>query len=422
MAPIQALENLLLCPEYRHILDELGKPVCPKSAVYKEISSILTEKISPKYIYTILLQNRYGLYDKILHYHNLKQFSKEPTISDMSTSDDESCDLSFTDKNFEFNLNIPLKTWRDIDCELVIYKSKNKVQKNFNTLRRRRWTNKIFELINEQTKLPCALMFKRCTISETGIYATIYARCPDCKCNLTGKIINKPKENVDVVMECCVTNFNADIKHTTKRPLNGEKRVEISQSLTAGTLSATTWRRQEATKIMDLYDSEPPHLYKAPILRKAKQERQDLNLQIKGSCVYTSLQNMKYFNHAGSIHSIGYDPFFIHYWTPEQMTIYLEYHDILYIDATGSIIKKLKLPNGELSPHIYLYQAVTNTFNYMMPVFQMLSAAQNVNAIQYWLTEFLRIGSSRKANFPVPQTVVCDFDIALLNAIAKAFT
>lgn len=173
---------------------------------------------------------------------------------------------------------------------------------------------------------------------------------------------------------------------------------------------------------MDLYDSEPSHLYKTPILRKAKQERQDLNLQIKGSCVYTSLQNMKYFNHAGSIHSIGYDPFFIHYWTPEQMTIYLEYHDILYIDATGSIIKKLKLPNGELSPHIYLYQAVTNTFNYMMPVFQMLSAAQNVNAIQYWLTEFLRIGSSRKANFPVPQTVVCDFDMALLNAIAKAFT
>lgn len=139
-------------------------------------------------------------------------------------------DLSFTDKDLEFNLNIPLKTWRDIDCKLVIYKSKTKVQKNFNTLRRRRWTNKIFGLINEQKKLPCALMFKRCTISEIGIHATIYARCPDCKCNLTGKIINKPKKNVDVVMACCVTNFNADIKHTTKRPLNGEKRVEISQS------------------------------------------------------------------------------------------------------------------------------------------------------------------------------------------------
>lgn len=172
---------------------------------------------------------------------------------------------------------------------------------------------------------------------------------------------------------------------------------------------------------MNLYDSEPPQLYKASTLRKAKQQRQDLNLQIKGSCAYTNLQNMKYTNHAGSIHGIGYDPFFIHYWTPEQMIVYLEYHNILYIDATGSLIRKFNLPNGELSSHIYLYQAVTNTPNYKMPVFQMLSAVQNVNAIQYWLSEFLRIGSIRKATFPIPRSVVCDFDMALLNAIAKAF-
>lgn len=126
-------------------------------------------------------------------------------------------------------------------------------------------------------------------------------------------------------------------------------------------------------------------------------------------------------NHAGSIYCIRYDPFFIHYWTSEQMTIYLEYHDILYIDATGSLVKKLKLPNGELLPYIYLYQAVTNTSKYKMPVFQMLSAVQNVNAIQYWLNEFLRVGSIRKAGFPISRSVVCDFDMALLNALAKAF-
>lgn len=222
-------------------------------------------------------------------------------------------------------------------------------------------------------------------------------------------------------MECCVRNYNADIEHKKKRPLNGEKREEISQSLATGTLSATTWRRQEAPKVMNLYDPEPPQLYKASILRKAKQERQDKNLQIKGPCVFSNLQDMKYMQHAGSIHNIGYDPFFVHYWTSEQITVYLEYHDILYIDATGSLVKKLTLPNGELSPHIYLYQAVTNTVEYKMPVFQMLSAVQNINAIEQWLNEFLRIGSIRKAGFPIPSSVVCDFDMALLNAIAKAF-
>lgn len=195
-------------------------------------------------------------------------------------------------------------------------------------------------------------MFKRCKISETDTYATIYAKCPDCQSNFSGKIINKPKDNIDVQMECRVRNFNADITHTKKRPLSGQQRVEISQSLAMGTMSATTWRRQETTKIMTLYDSESPHLYNPFTLRKAKQERRDLDLQVKGSCAYTNLQNMKYINHAGSIHSIGYDPFFVHYWTPEQIIIYLEYHDTLYIDGIGSLIKKFNLPNGQLSSHI----------------------------------------------------------------------
>lgn len=317
MASVDLLEKILLCSKYRCVLDENGKIVTPKSAVYKELSSLLEGKISPKYIYTILLQNRYELYDKVLNYHNLDK-PINIKLDNISTDDDESFNLS-TEKNIEFNLNIPLKTWYDIDCESVIYKSNSKVQRNYNTLRRRRWTNIIFGLIYETTKLPCAFMFKRCKISETGIYATIYAKCPDCKSNLIGKIINVPKDNTDVQMECCVTNFNPDIKHTKKRSLNGQKRIEISQSLAMGTLSATTWRRQEAVKTMNLYDSEPPHLYKTSTLRKAKQERQDLNLQVKGSCAYINLQNMKYINHAGSIHCIGYDPFFIHYWTDDYL-------------------------------------------------------------------------------------------------------
>lgn len=136
--------------------------------------------------------------------------------------------------------------------------------------------------------------------------------------------------------------------------------------------------------------------------------------------MFTNSQNMKCMNHAGSIHCIGYDPFFVHYWTPEQITIYLEYHNILYIDATESLIRKFKLPNGELSPHIYLYQAVTNNTKYKMPVFQMLSVVQNVNTIQYWLNEFLRVGSIRKAEFPIPLSIICDFDMALLNS-CKSF-
>lgn len=135
MASVDLLEKILLCSKYRCVLDEDGKVVTPKSSVYKELSSLLEGKISPKYIYTILLQNRYKLYDKVLNYHNLDK----PTnikLDNTSTDGDESFNLSEkTEKNIEFNLNIPLKTWHDIDCESVIYKSNSKVQRNYQETR-----------------------------------------------------------------------------------------------------------------------------------------------------------------------------------------------------------------------------------------------------------------------------------------------
>jgi len=100
MAPIDALEKLLLYSKYRCILDEIGKPVCPKSVIYKEISTLLEEQISPKYIYTILLQNRYGLHDKLLNYHNLDKPNN--TIIDTSSDSEESFNLSSADKDLQF--------------------------------------------------------------------------------------------------------------------------------------------------------------------------------------------------------------------------------------------------------------------------------------------------------------------------------
>lgn len=174
------LEQLLLCSKYRHILDDVGKPVVPKSKVYKELSSLLQNKISPKYIYTIILGNRNGLYDKVLKYHNLdKPIKKDVSYTSTDTCTDNSglSDDSCTDKEITFEIIIPLKTWHDIDYESVIYKSSHKTQRNYSTLRRRRWTNTIFDLLHETTKLPCAFVFKRCTMSETGFYVTINAKC-----------------------------------------------------------------------------------------------------------------------------------------------------------------------------------------------------------------------------------------------------
>jgi len=139
---------------------------------------------------------------------------------------------------------------------------------------------------------------------------------------------------------------------------------------------------------MNVGDPEPPHLPNNSVLRKAKQERQDINLGANHETdPVKNIFKVKYELYAGTIHSIALDPFFVHYWTVEQVAIYMQYPNYISIDATGSLVKKLKLPNGELSSHIYLYQIVCKTPTAKMPVFQMLSAAQHTNAILYWLFE-----------------------------------
>jgi len=78
------------------------------------------------------------------------------------------------------------------------------------------------------------------------------------------------------------------------------------------------------------------------------------------------------------IHNIGIDPFYCMYWTQEQLLMYKKTpkqddNCFLTIDATGSIAKKLRLPNGETSSHIFLYESVCVSDLGNFPSFQMIS-------------------------------------------------
>lgn len=48
-------------------------------------------------------------------------------------------------------------------------------------------------------------------------------------------------------------------------------------------------------------------------------------------------------NHAGSIHNLGIDPFFVYYWSNHQLIIYKDVcktYCRVSIDATGGLVKK----------------------------------------------------------------------------------
>lgn len=87
----------------------------------------------------------------------------------------------------------------------------------------------------------------------------------------------------------------------------------------------------------------------------------------------------------------------------------------LTIDATGSIGKKLRLPNKEKSPHLFLYECMCVSEFGNFPAFQMVSAKQDASIISYFLSEIVRDGA------PIPRIVVTDFGKAILIAVARTF-
>lgn len=86
------------------------------------------------------------------------------------------------------------------------------------------------------------------------------------------------------------------------------------------------------------------------------------------------------------------------------------------MDATGSIAKKLILPDGNQSAHVFLYQCmIAQKDKRAVPVFQMLSTKHDAALLTYFLLEIRRAGAT------VPSVVVTDYSRALLVALARAF-
>lgn len=116
------------------------------------------------------------------------------------------------------------------------------------------------------------------------------------------------------------------------------------------------------------------------------------------------------------IKEIGYDKFFVHFWTSFQKVIYNKevksdiLHSEIHFDATGSIIKKAPAELNSTSP-VFFYAGLCNG----IPVTQMISSHHTTNAVYYWLSQWL------KEVQILPCIVVVDDSIVFLQAASLAF-
>jgi len=121
------------------------------------------------------------------------------------------------------------------------------------------------------------------------------------------------------------------------------------------------------------------------------------------------------FNHAGSIHNLGIDPFFVYYRYNQKLIIYKDVcktYCRLSIDATGGLVKKMKKSSLNIvSNNIFLYAIVINTTYGKIPITQMLSEIHDTLSIFRWLSQWNKLAAKS------PNEVVCDFSRALLGAL-----
>lgn len=157
----------------------------------------------------------------------------------------------------------------------------------------------------------------------------------------------------------------------------------------------------------------------AHVLSKAKQEFFDKKLGVSKTNVIESLMELKHTSLAGSIHTIWCDPLLVNYWTNHQLLIHNDINKQycrLFIDATGSLVKKLKRKSlNLLSGDIFLYEAVINEGYRQFPVCKMISERHNTLTITYWLEMWLKAGVNQ------PNEAICDYSKALLAAMSRTF-
>jgi len=398
--------------------------------VWYEISRELEGKLSPTSIFLTVFHDRHNFQTKLKNLIgiipvnvSLDQVSDKETssIESSSISNASSVSLNSGRKLFKFNLTYNL--FKTIYPNTVTYKRNTKLR-NYEILKPNLWADVINDAFLSKHKLPCNFIYRRAKVfpesSHSKHYITFPAKCKDkyCGANLYGWSDFKPNEDEPLEISVLTKNtIGLETKHTTKRPLKGEKRKAIGNELENDL--ACNWRRKNVSDL-EFGNVSPPNLYRNDVLRKVKQEAKDKKLGIDNKCPVQSLIELKHNSiYSGFIHFIAIDPFIVHYWTKHQMAIYKDLSKTyckLSIDATGSLIKKLKRSSiNILSSHIFLYEAVVSSSVGKIPVTQMLSEKQDTLTIFYWLGQWMMEGTRN------PNEVVCDYSKAILGAISKAF-
>lgn len=410
---------------------------------YTKVAQALENKWNRHNVYINLKENRRELQTKVFEILGIENILKKesPTISNSSDANSFSGDNEKTDKsghsNYSSQFSAPLLDGEEI-FDLIIHqklwKEMQPVLKNYNgredlVLAPGVWTDIIADEFWKQYRMPCAFSFKKHFISKSedgnNAYLTIIGKCKSKKCSNRFVAVAKerPIGESDLWLQVKCVDTRLKDHDEVKRQLRFRKREEIGKMVLKD--GAANTRRKIAAEMQNIGDIPAPILYKNEVLRKVLQELKDKELNVdpkEGTdplTIFLMLQNRT--PYCGSIRHISASKFQVQYLLQQQIFVYKEYSRLyadratISIDSTGSLVKKIDLPDGIKSPTIFLYEIVINFSNITLSVGQMLSAAQDTISISYWLLNWVKLIKT------VPKEAVSDYSKALLGAMMLSF-
>lgn len=259
------------------------------SKIWVDMSNDCHNKWSSTNLYINVTQNRRGILTTMrknlgIEIESQQNITLDSTdISDtnhtLNTSDDvsKSYDEDYRKKP-NFVLLLEPNIWNSLGPMVRDY------ERSYVILRPNEWTDIIFDAFYKQFRLPCAYVFKRAKIHpdpSSEFYLKIQGQCKDkdCKNSFIGLVETQPKENSIVELNIYTKDTSNTEHNIVKRPLEGKKRRQIADELLAK--GVTGWRKGFARDKMYIGETEPPNLYTASVLRKAKKEKLDHELNVK---------------------------------------------------------------------------------------------------------------------------------------------
>ena len=401
-------------------------PLLMKKHIVNESVASETAIFKPKQLHDYVYQNRYNLLNDLRAEFGFPSMKEEISYdssdafssSDNDFSEDE--DVLNSKEQTIFNISIPFDEYLKMKPSLVIQKE-GSCKKRRRVLRKGAWTNILNDNFYKEYELPCAYSFKRNKVRVIRDLRKPFffaeGHCKECKLPITVTAQNEPSypDSLELIIKATDTR---GVPHHKKVCVVGSRRSEIAKELL--NTAPSNWRREKARKLMKFGQSEPPTLPSLSVCRKIRSEAKSKEYgipQIKN--VFLALQKMKYSSeYAGSIHTISFDKFFVHYWSKQQNFIYkmnakTSYNKV-HLDATGSLVKKIK-DDRRTSNHIFLYEIVIHFENKAFSVSQMLSESHDTATIEYWLNKWI------KDTGKIPKESITDFSLALIGASCRSF-